>query len=385
MSAAVRALEKAGAGFGDVRTEDRNAVGVRVANEQIQSVNEVHRRGWGLRAFVDGAWGYASGTSGRSADAVQAARKAVVIARRGAAAGVPPSKLRKMPSTAITLEPKVRIEPRDVAGEEKVAAAMEVCRSEKREEVANTNASYADSDWTFELANTWGACLQWREVRIRIAGPAVAGEGDRRESACEFRDGTVRCGRDAGPQDDGHRSRHLPRFPAQPRDVRRAEGPPHRQRPGAGLRPPGLGAHDEHVLRRGPRQEGRDRRGDEVRRADAQVDQRDGGPGRRVVPGRHAIRLPDPQGRGRRARARHDPDRRRPLDPDARRPGVEGNRPRRRDVRERRGGLRARSRRGTVHALQDRRQRRLTSIPSTSPRTRCGGRSPKARTPRKPM
>ena len=191
MSAAVRALEKAGTGFGDVRTEDRSAFVVRVANEQIQSVNEVHRRGWGIRAFVDGAWGYASGTSGRSTDAVQAARKAVAIARRGAAAGVPPSKLRKMPSTAITLEPKVRIEPRDVAGEEKVAAAMEVCRSEKRQEVANTNASYADSDWTFELANTWGACLKWREVRIRIAGQAVAGEGDRRESAFDFRDGTA--------------------------------------------------------------------------------------------------------------------------------------------------------------------------------------------------
>src|SRR6266566_2495718 len=137
MSAAVRALEKAGAGFGDVRTEDRNAFVVRVANEQIQSVNEVHRRGWGLRAFVDGAWGYASGTSARSADAVQAARKAVAIARRGSAAGVPTSKLRKMPSTAITVEPKVRIEPRDVAGEEKVAAAMEVCRAQRRDGVAN--------------------------------------------------------------------------------------------------------------------------------------------------------------------------------------------------------------------------------------------------------
>jgi len=187
MSAAVRALEKAGAGFGDVRTEDRTAFVVRVSNEQIQSVNEVHRRGWGIRAFVDGAWGYASGTSGRSADTVQAARKAVAIARRSSAAGVPTSKLRKMPSTAITLEPKVRIEPRDVAGEEKVAATMEVCRSQRRDEVANTNASYADSDWTFELANTWGACLQWREVRIRIAGQAVAGEGDRRESAFDFR------------------------------------------------------------------------------------------------------------------------------------------------------------------------------------------------------
>src|SRR5207245_10840656 len=191
MSAAVRALEKAGAGFRDVRREDRTAFVVRVANEQIQSVSEVNRRGWGIRAFVDGAWGCASGTSGRSADAVQAARKAVAIARRGAAAGVPTSQLRKIPSSTITLKPKVRIEPRDVTGEEKVAATMEVCRSQRRDEVANTNASYADSDWTFELANTWGACLEWREVRIRIAGQAVAGEGDRRESAFDFCDGTV--------------------------------------------------------------------------------------------------------------------------------------------------------------------------------------------------
>src|SRR2546425_13301621 len=191
MSAAVRALEKAGAGFGDVRTEDRTAFVVRVANEQIQSVSEVHRRGWGIRAFFDGAWGYASGTSGRSADAVQAARKAVAIARGGSAAGVPTSKLRKMPSTTITLEPKVRIEPRDVSGEDKVAAAMEVCRAQKRDEVANTNASYSASDWTFELENTWGACLQWREGRGRIAGQAVAGEGDRPEAASGFRDGTT--------------------------------------------------------------------------------------------------------------------------------------------------------------------------------------------------
>src|SRR3989475_11973634 len=124
MSAAVWALEKAGAGFGDVRREDRTAFVVRVANDQIQSVNEVRRRGWGVRAFLDGAWGYASGTSARSGDAVQAARKAVAIARAGAAAGGPTSKLRKRPATTITLGPKVRSEPRDVAGGDKVAATM---------------------------------------------------------------------------------------------------------------------------------------------------------------------------------------------------------------------------------------------------------------------
>src|SRR5439155_26373487 len=152
MSAAVRALEKARADFGAVGREDGTAFVVRMANEQIQNVNEVHRRGWGIRAFLDGAWGYASGTSGRTADLVQAARKAVAIARGGAEAGVPTSKLRKMPSTAITVEPKVRIEPRDVAGEEKVAAAMEVCRAQRRDGVGDANGCSSDSDRTFELA-----------------------------------------------------------------------------------------------------------------------------------------------------------------------------------------------------------------------------------------
>ena len=191
LTGAVRALEKAGAGFGDVRVEDRTAFVVRIANEQIETVNQVHRTGWGIRAFLKGAWGYASGTSLETKAVIEAARKATDIARSNASAGVPLSKLRKMPSAKKTLKPAVRIEPKDVSGEEKVAATMEVCRAQKSERIANTNSSYADSDWSFELANTWGARLRWREVRVRMFGQAVAGEGDRREAAYEFRDGTV--------------------------------------------------------------------------------------------------------------------------------------------------------------------------------------------------
>lgn len=191
LTVAVRALDQAGARFGDVRREDRTAFVVRAANEQIETVNRIRRQGWGVRAFVDGAWGYASGTS-RDADAVAtAARRAVAIAKADSRAGVPKIALRAMPSHRKTIRQKVKVEPKDVPGEEKIAAVMDLCRAQRIESISSTNASYSDSDWSFELANTSGARVAWREVRVRIAGQAIAAEGDRREAAYEFRDGTV--------------------------------------------------------------------------------------------------------------------------------------------------------------------------------------------------
>lgn len=191
LTAGVRALEKAGVGFGDIRMEDRTSYVVRIANEQIQSASQVRRRGWGLRAFVDGAWGYASGTGTDTSAVVDAAKKATRIARTNAAAGVPKTKLRKVPATKKTVPAKPKTDPRDVSGEEKIAAAIEVCRAQEREGISSTSSSYGDSDFQFEVANTWGARLKWREVRVRIAGQAIAGEGDRREAAFEFQDGTA--------------------------------------------------------------------------------------------------------------------------------------------------------------------------------------------------
>ncbi len=190
LAAAVRALGKAGAQFGDIRMEDRTSFAVRIANEQVQTVNDVRRRGWGLRAFVQGAWGYASGTSTDAASVKEAAQKAVKIARASAAAGVPKSILRRLPVGSKTVRPKVKIDPRDVAAEEKVAAAMEVCRAQRMDRVSSTSSSYGESDFTFELANTWGALVRWREVRARIFSLPVAAEGDRHESISKFVDGT---------------------------------------------------------------------------------------------------------------------------------------------------------------------------------------------------
>ncbi len=191
VEAALKALTKAGVQFGDVRLEKRASFFVRVANDQIQNLDQVRRQGWGVRAFVDGAWGYASGTSAVSAAVREAATRATAIAKADAAAGVPRSSLRKPPSSRKAVRPKIRMDPRDVAAEEKVRAAMEVCAGQRLEGVQSRVAVYGDTDVSFELGNTWGAHVEWREVRTRLIGQAVAAEGDRQESAFKLRDGTA--------------------------------------------------------------------------------------------------------------------------------------------------------------------------------------------------
>jgi len=151
----------------------------------------MHRSGWGVRAFVGGAWGYASGTSTKAADLVAAAKRATAIARANAAAGVTKTSLRGVPDGRKTHKPACRIPPGDISGEEKVALATELDKALGGEGIASTTAFYNESDIRSELANTAGARIAWREVRLRLFGQAIAQEGDRQEMAFDGRDASA--------------------------------------------------------------------------------------------------------------------------------------------------------------------------------------------------
>ncbi len=189
--AALKALEASGAKFGDVRSEERVSFSVRMANGQIETVNQIRRTGWGLRAFIDGAWGYASGTSFSRADLVAAAKKATAIARANAAAGVPKTALRGIPTGRKTYRAACKIDPADIAAEEKIALAREVDRATAGDAISSTAAIYNESSIASELANTAGARVAWREVRVRIASQAFAKEGDRQEMSFEAKDASA--------------------------------------------------------------------------------------------------------------------------------------------------------------------------------------------------
>ncbi len=190
-SAALKALGSAGAQFGDLRTEERTAFAVRISNGQIENVNQVRRAGWGLRAFVDGAWGYASGTSSKSSDIAAAAKKATAIAKANAAAGVPKTKLRGIPSGSKTYTALCKVDPADISGEEKVGVVRELDRALQAGGISSSTSLYNQSSIAFELANTAGARVAWREVRVRVGAQAIAQEGDRQEMAFDAKDASA--------------------------------------------------------------------------------------------------------------------------------------------------------------------------------------------------
>jgi len=188
---ALKVFEKAGVDFGDIRFEKRKSTTVRIANEQLQALSSVVRKGFSVRAFHRGAWGCSSGTSLTNVAVREAAEAATRIARANAARGVPRSSLRSVKPVRKTVKSNVKVDPVNVGLDEKTDLAMAVCKGQRVDpKVASTFAIYGDWDYSFEVANTFGTHVSWRELRTRIGGQAVAADGEKRDFAYDFKDGT---------------------------------------------------------------------------------------------------------------------------------------------------------------------------------------------------
>jgi TldD protein len=128
---AARALDTAnarGAVYADVRFEIQRSERVEVRNGIVASLADSTSTGYGIRALVDGAWGFAASSSLTDADVDEAANRAVAIARAGAAIarrriGAPP------PAAYVdTFATPVSIDPSTIPLGQRVALLLEAER-----------------------------------------------------------------------------------------------------------------------------------------------------------------------------------------------------------------------------------------------------------------
>jgi TldD protein len=125
---AARVLDTAaarGAAYCDVRFERGRSERIEVRNGEVTGLSDERSDGYGIRALVDGAWGFASSNGFADAALDEAAARAVALARAGAA--VAAFRLGEAPVDCYvdTFETPVERDPRSVPIGERVALLLE--------------------------------------------------------------------------------------------------------------------------------------------------------------------------------------------------------------------------------------------------------------------
>ncbi len=127
-----RALDTAaarGAQYADVRFEDGRAETIEVRNGVVATLADDRSCGYGVRAFYNGAWGFAASDDASDAGLDATAARAVAIARAGAAVGA--KRFAEAPTErheAVYVTP-VRIDPATIPVGERVAFLLDVERA----------------------------------------------------------------------------------------------------------------------------------------------------------------------------------------------------------------------------------------------------------------
>ena len=131
---ALEAARGAGAQNADVRISDRRDEAIFTREQRVQAAQSSQTYGFGVRALVDGAWGFAASSRLNREDVAAVARQAVAQARANRAAQVRPHVLAPVtPAGEVEWRSPARIDPFTVPLEDKVqlllaanAAALQV-------------------------------------------------------------------------------------------------------------------------------------------------------------------------------------------------------------------------------------------------------------------
>jgi len=165
---AVEAAMSAGAGYADARAELLLRQSVRTREDHVQGVSESASEGVGVRAFVDGSWGFAATPDITTDGVVRAARIAAEVAKANAA--VERGGVRLAPVEAygeVTWTAPHEIDPFSVSVEEKANLLLELNQVAMRREgvrFVSSGVSAYRTDKT--LATSEGTVAAQRFMRV---------------------------------------------------------------------------------------------------------------------------------------------------------------------------------------------------------------------------
>ena len=180
---AARALDTAssrGADYADIRFENVRSERIEARNGVVATLSDTSSRGYGIRALVDGAWGFAASSDISDAGVDRAAARAVEIARAGAA--VTRKRIGTAPDKAYTdtFATPMRRDPHDVPLGERVALLLDAEKALHVSPKISVGRAWMDL-WTTDkfFYSSIGSNI---EQRVRQTGSGLqalaVGEGD---------------------------------------------------------------------------------------------------------------------------------------------------------------------------------------------------------------
>ncbi|MHB8513494.1 MAG: TldD/PmbA family protein [Actinomycetota bacterium] len=165
-----------GGEFAEIYAENRDSTSVRLEDRKVEELTTGRDRGAGIRVI--------KGESTAFAFTNRLDKDSLIDAAKAAAAGLTDERstdvkdLRKEPEIALN---PVRIDPRSIPAERKVAfvvAVDEAAREEGKDEIRQVIASYAEGAQEILIANSDGEVVRDRRTRTRVSCQVVAARGD---------------------------------------------------------------------------------------------------------------------------------------------------------------------------------------------------------------
>ncbi len=162
---ALNAAQLAGATHAEARTVEARSQLIEVKNQQVSALTESASLGLGVRAIVDGAWGFAASAEVSLHDAEECARLACRVARASAAYRHGPVALAPLVPAVARYQTPLRIDPFEVSLADKIGllvAATGLMQKEKAVRVAQGNLNFWEERKHF--ASSEGARIEQRIV-----------------------------------------------------------------------------------------------------------------------------------------------------------------------------------------------------------------------------
>lgn len=163
--AAIDHAMRLGADFADLRMESAEGTNIVVMDGRTRMLNALTEAGCGIRAFVAGAWGFATTNVLSKSSAKAAASSAVKMAKAAQARSKVKFKIRPARALRIKEEYCCRERPSEVPTEDKLeyVLAQDKTMRSLDPRISSTNARYDDLEAEWVVANSFGTLSRTTE------------------------------------------------------------------------------------------------------------------------------------------------------------------------------------------------------------------------------